>query len=87
MNILMEGKPKEVDNRELKKKLMKINQVQDVKDLHTWTLAGGKNIMTCHIELVQSNSQSYGDRHRQVHAEVLKAVDGMNIVHVTAQIL
>jgi len=57
MNILMEGKPKEVDNKALKSKLLKINQVQDVRDLHTWTLAGGKNIMTCHIELVQDNGQ------------------------------
>ena len=55
MNILMEGKPKEVDNKELKKKIMNIKNVQDVRDLHTWTLAGGKNVMTCHIELVQTN--------------------------------
>ena len=30
---------------------MKIKHVADVKDLHAWTLAGGKNVMTCHIEL------------------------------------
>ena len=52
MNILMEAKPREVDNEVLKNKLMKIDQVADVKDLHTWTLAGGKNIMTCHIDLI-----------------------------------
>ena len=34
---------------------MKIKQVKYVKDLHTWTLAGGKNVMTCHIELVKIN--------------------------------
>jgi len=49
----MEGKPKEVDNKKLRENILKINQVADVKDLHTWTLAGGKNVMTCHIELVQ----------------------------------
>jgi cobalt-zinc-cadmium efflux system protein len=53
MNILMEGTPKEVDIKKLKAKLMNIKHVQDIKDLHTWTLAGGKNVMTCHIELVQ----------------------------------
>jgi len=52
-NILMEGAPKEVDNTKLKESIMKIKNVQDVKDLHTWTLAGGKNVMTCHIELVK----------------------------------
>jgi len=49
----MEGAPKEVDNTKLKESIMKIKNVQDVKDLHTWTLAGGKNVMTCHIELVK----------------------------------
>ena len=72
MNILMEGRPKEIDNVTLKEKLQRIESVEDIKDLHTWTLAGGKNVLTCHIELTKIIGPPNEDRHRRVHAEVLK---------------
>lgn len=49
IQMLMEGCPNDVDLALLKQKLLKVRGVQEVHDLHVWSLSDGKFAMTCHL--------------------------------------
>lgn len=54
VSVIMEGSP--IDNVEkLKQRLLKVEGVTDVHDLHVWSLSMGKVSMTCHLK--SSNPQ------------------------------
>jgi zinc transporter 2 len=49
VSVIMEGSP--IDNVEkLKQRLLKVEGVTDVHDLHVWSLSMGKVSMTCHLK-------------------------------------
>lgn len=52
MRILMEVQPPSVDAHAIRAKILKIPEVDTVDDIHTWALAGSKNIMTVHVTLI-----------------------------------
>ena len=52
----MENSPKEVDVKELYNRILRLKTVEEVHDFHTWSLAGNKHILTCHIR------SNFGDR-------------------------
>lgn len=49
IHILMEGTPPEVDISLLEKKLLAIDGVEAVHDLHVWTITSGLDAMSCHL--------------------------------------
>jgi len=49
VHILMEGTPPEVDLGLLEKKLLEIEGVTAVHDLHVWTITSGLDAMSCHL--------------------------------------
>lgn len=49
IHILMEGTPPEVDISLLEKKLLAIDGVEAVHDLHVWTITSGLDAMSCHM--------------------------------------
>ena len=49
MYVLMEGSPVDVDIEQLEKDLREIKGVQEVHDLHVWSLSIGKTSLSCHI--------------------------------------
>jgi cobalt-zinc-cadmium efflux system protein len=49
IHILMEGTPPEVDLALLEKKLLAIEGVTAVHDLHVWTITSGLDAMSCHL--------------------------------------
>lgn len=51
INILMEGVPADVDIDKIAVELLKIPEIMAVHDLHIWTLASGKNILTAHVRV------------------------------------
>lgn len=49
VSVIMEGSP--IDNVEkLKKRLLKLEGVTEVHDIHVWSLSMGKVAMTCHLK-------------------------------------
>jgi len=74
IRILMESNPATIDSDGVRTKIMAIKEVHDMPDLHLWVLAGGKNIMTCHINLNEleegAESISPEDRNKQVHFKI-----------------
>ena len=51
VNILLEATPKDIDFYEVQKALLEIDHIQDVHDLHIWTIASGIPSMSAHIRL------------------------------------
>ena len=59
IHILMEGTPITIDQQEVKTTLSKIEGVQDVHDLHIWTITSGMDSLSCHIVIKDArDSQS-----------------------------
>ena len=88
----MELTPDSVNVDKIKEKIEKIPEVDYVDDLHCWSLAGGKNVLTTHIYLKRSgdseseNSPSNNDIHK-VYQEVNEIVQRYHICHSTIQVL
>lgn len=55
LSVLMEGSPLEFDIEELTKDLYNIRGVEEVHDLHVWSLSVGKISLSCH--LISTNPQ------------------------------
>lgn len=50
-NILLEGAPKDLDSQALLNALCAVPPVQDVHDLHVWTVGDGIHFLSCHVVL------------------------------------
>ena len=80
-HILMEGSPPHADPRDVMNAMKTIPGVQDVHDLHVWTLTSGMDSVSAHVVTEQPEPSD-----RVVHAvqDVLKA--RFKIDHVTVQV-
>lgn len=80
-NILLEGTPPEVDVELLERKLMAIEGVTAVHDLHVWTITSGLDSMSAHVVVRDMNDARCILRDaREVLAKEFK------IDHVTIQV-
>ncbi|GLG00866.1 CDF family zinc efflux transporter CzrB [Alicyclobacillus hesperidum subsp. aegles] len=81
--ILMEGTPLDVDLTTVADAIGSVHGVYNVHDLHVWTIASGRNALSCHIALdgattiTESQSVIREIEHRLLH---------LNIGHVTIQV-
>jgi cobalt-zinc-cadmium efflux system protein len=51
VDILMEATPAGVNVAQLVRDLMRVPEVDDVHDLHVWSLAGGMPLLTAHVQV------------------------------------
>ncbi|MGV3552456.1 cation diffusion facilitator family transporter [Rhizobium sp.] len=81
IHILMEGVPPEIDISLVEKRLMAIEGVEGVHDLHVWSITSGIDAMSCHLVI--------GDI-RNARASLAAAQAAMNkdfgLVHSTIQV-
>jgi cobalt-zinc-cadmium efflux system protein len=81
VHILMEGTPPEIDLALLEKKLLEIDGVTAVHDLHVWTLTSGLDAMSCHLVI---------DDMARARATLASACEAMHaefgLTHTTIQI-
>jgi zinc transporter 2 len=49
VKIMMEGTPKEIDMEELVHDISDIKGVEDIHDLHVWSISSGKYALSAHI--------------------------------------
>lgn len=80
-NVLMEGAPSHVRTSEVRECLQSVPGVDDIHDLHLWSLAGSTPLLTAH--LVTDLSRSNGDLLRDVTETVR---DRFGVTHSTFQI-
>ena len=82
-NILLEGAPKNLDVAVLVATMRTVPPVQDVHDLHVWTVGDGIHFLSCHVVLPEDMTMSQA-------AEVVCALndrlhDDFGIGHATIQ--
>lgn len=80
-HILMEGVPSNVDVTLIQDKLLKIEGVTSVHDLHVWTITSGFDAMTCHLVV----TDLLGQRDVLIEARRIMKEDH-GIGHVTIQV-
>jgi len=84
VNILLEATPKDVDYNEVHAALMDIDHIQDVHDLHIWTISSGIPSLSVHIRLSPECSDT--DHWQECLAHTQKMIrDRFGIVHSTLQ--
>jgi cobalt-zinc-cadmium efflux system protein len=80
-HILLEGTPAEVDIASLRAELLKIPGVEDVHDLHCWTLTSGLHSASVHVRATPESPRG------QVLKEVQKVLCGRpGMDHATIQV-
>jgi len=81
LNVLMEGSPRHIDVSDVRASIAALPSVQDVHDLHVWTITSGMDSLSGHVRIDPEA------RPQQVLADVRRLLhDRFGIVHVTIQI-
>ncbi len=82
--ILLEGSPKEINLKEIKNELEKIDGVSNLHHVHVWQLDDKNYLFEGHIKLKKDYPVSKADEIRGIAESILK--NKFNINHVTIQI-
>ncbi len=78
--VLLEGTPSDVNIATVRDKLSKLEGVDEIHDLHVWSLTSGVNALSVHAVLAE------GSEHDDVLERVHKCCTAeFKITHVTAQ--
>jgi len=54
VDVLLEATPKNVDLDEVRRHIVEMEGVQDVHDLHAWTITSGMNVVSAHVVMAPS---------------------------------
>ncbi|MDQ3761637.1 MAG: cation diffusion facilitator family transporter [Actinomycetota bacterium] len=60
-HVLLEGTPRGVDTAEVDRVLRTVPGVRDVHDLHLWTIASGRHVVSAHLVVDEARSLHCGD--------------------------
>jgi cobalt-zinc-cadmium efflux system protein len=58
INILLEGVPKEIDFAAVKDEILKISGVQNVHDLHIWSMSKSFKLLSAHVTVKETTTKS-----------------------------
>jgi cobalt-zinc-cadmium efflux system protein len=82
-HILLEGRPREVRIEEVARAILAFELVQEVHDMHIWSLGGGHNAMSCHARIPDMHM----DECEKILAAIQKKVaEEFGIEHTTVQL-
>lgn len=81
--ILLQARPENIDEAEIRKKVLSVPGVKDMHDLHFWTMDGQYNVMTLHIVVEQKESIHDIER---IKNEVKHQLQHLEIQHTTVEI-
>lgn len=81
-HILLEGLPRQMRLPEVARSILEISGVQEVHDIHIWTIGAGHHALSCHVRIP--------DMHMEESEKILAAirarlVDTFGIHHATVQ--
>lgn len=82
LRVILQGIPDDIDLKELSSELSKIKEVENVHDLHVWSLDGNYNIGSLHI-LASDIDKLKVDI---IHKKVIQVMKNHHIQHHTVQI-
>jgi cobalt-zinc-cadmium efflux system protein len=81
--VILQGKPEEVDDTEIRKLLLSLSYVQSIHDLHIWTMDSEYLVLTVHLVLKDSVQEKERQTLRAAAHELLKS---HGIQHATLEI-
>jgi len=82
-HILLEGRPKSAGIEEVARAILSIDQVQEVHDIHIWSLGGSHNALSCHARIPDMHM----DECEKILAAIRKKLaDEFQIEHSTVQL-
>jgi cobalt-zinc-cadmium efflux system protein len=81
VHILMEGAPPSIDQAKLRAALLHLPGVQDVHDIHVWTITSGMDAMSCHLLVREEAAEQ-----TVLQAAVTMLAETFGIEHATVQI-
>jgi cobalt-zinc-cadmium efflux system protein len=81
-HILLEGLPRSMKLEEVAAELLKIEGVQEVHDIHIWTLGTDLNAISCHVRIPDMHMEDSGKILQRI-CQVL--ADEFHITHSTVQ--
>ncbi len=82
-HILLEGRPRETRIEEVARAILTVELVQEVHDVHIWSLGGGHNAMSCHARIPDMHM----DKCEKILAAIQKKVaEEFAIEHTTVQL-
>ena len=81
--IILQAIPENIDFELVQKTLLEIKNVQDIHDLHVWTLDGDRNILTVHIVVSPSLPLS---EMKDIKSKARAAMEAIDISHCTFEI-
>jgi len=82
-HILLEGRPKSAGVEEVARAILSIEQVQEVHDIHIWSLGGSHNALSCHARIPDMHM----DECEKVLAAIRKKLaEEFQIEHSTVQL-
>lgn len=81
MHILLEGLPREMRLEEIARAILAVDLVQEVHDIHVWTLGTGHHVLSCHVripdmrieeseKLLEEINRSLGSKFRIFHTTI-----------------
>jgi len=81
-HILLEGRPEGLGVEEVARAILTIEHIQEVHDVHIWSLGGNHNAMSCHARVPDMHM----DECEKVLANVRKKLEEFGIEHSTIQL-
>ncbi len=80
--IIMQKTPPELSSEHITKELMSINGINDVHDIHLWTLEGSKHILSMHV-IVGEKSDS--EQLIRIKREIREKLNSFGNIHATIE--
>ncbi|MFH8607123.1 cation diffusion facilitator family transporter [Streptomyces sp. NPDC018029] len=85
LNVLLESAPKDVDMAEVRAHLLDLPGVEEVHDLHAWTITSGMPVLSAHIVVSSDTLDSIG--HEKMLHELQGCLgDHFDVEHCTFQL-
>ena len=83
VHVLMEGTPKNVEIEKVTEKILQTTGIQNIHDLHIWSITSGLNALTCHA--VVNQKMTIEESEKMLH-KIEHDLAHLNIQHVTIQL-
>jgi cobalt-zinc-cadmium efflux system protein len=81
-DVLLESAPAHAEIPKVRARLLALNGVVAVHDLHVWTIAGGRHVLTAHVQLEDKRISEASAILRAIESSVL---EHFGVTHVTIQ--
>ncbi len=82
LRIILQGSPVDLDMEEVDRTLQEIDEVEEVHDLHVWSVDGEYNVMTLHVVL--GSAIPMEEQHR-LKLEIRDKLFGLGVQHCTIE--